>query len=92
MTASAGSDSARVIVGVAVVCPPPSQPDTSSSAGAYADLLLFDPAAVDDAATYQEPHQLAKGMETIIVNGRLVRKDGVFATELSGRVVTPERR
>lgn len=61
-------------------------------AGAYADLLLFDPAAVDDAATYQEPHQLAKGMETIIVNGRLVRKDGVFATELSGRVVTPERR
>ena len=59
--------------------------------GAFADVLLFDPAKVDDVATYQEPHQLAAGMDTIIVNGRLVRRDGVFAAELSGRVVTPDR-
>lgn len=60
--------------------------------GAYADVLVFDPASVNDAATYQDPHQLAEGMDTIIVNGRVVRRDGRFAAELSGRVVTPERR
>ncbi len=60
--------------------------------GAYADLLVFDPAKVNDAATYQEPHQLAEGMDTIIVNGKVVRQDGTFRSELSGRVVTPDRR
>lgn len=60
--------------------------------GAYADLLVFDPAKVNDAATYQEPHQLAEGMDTIIVNGKVVRQDGTFRSDLSGRVVTPDRR
>ena len=32
--------------------------------GAFADVLIFDPAKVNDAATYQEPHQLAEGMTT----------------------------
>ena len=30
-------------------------------AGALADVLIFDLAKVNDAATYQEPHQLAEG-------------------------------
>lgn len=60
--------------------------------GAFADVLIFDLARVNDAATYENPHQLAEGMDTIIINGRIARRDGAFATELSGRVVTPERR
>jgi N-acyl-D-aspartate/D-glutamate deacylase len=60
--------------------------------GAYADVLVFDPARVNDAATYQEPHQLAEGMDTIIVNGKVVRQDGTFRSDLAGRVVTPDRR
>jgi N-acyl-D-amino-acid deacylase len=59
--------------------------------GAYADIVLFDPAKVNDAATYQEPHQLAEGMTHIIVNGVLVRDGGNFTGALAGRVLFPQR-
>jgi N-acyl-D-amino-acid deacylase len=60
--------------------------------GAFADLLVFDPAKVNDAATYQDPHQLADGMTHIVVNGTLVRQNGTFTAALPGRVLAPERR
>jgi N-acyl-D-amino-acid deacylase len=59
--------------------------------GAFADLLVFDPAAINDAATYQEPHQLAQGMTHMLVNGVLVRENGAFTTALPGRVLAPDR-
>ena len=37
--------------------------------GAAADVLVFDPAAVRDTATYTKPHQLAEGMSCVFVNG-----------------------
>jgi N-acyl-D-aspartate/D-glutamate deacylase len=55
-------------------------------------VLLFDPAKVNDPASYQEPHQLAEGVTHIVVNGVLVREGGTFTRELPGRVLTPERR
>ena len=61
-------------------------------AGAFADLLIFDPAKVNDAATYQEPHQLSEGMTHIIVNGVVVRENANFSAALPGRVLSPERR
>jgi len=61
-------------------------------AGAYADVLIFDLAKVNDAATYDEPHQLSKGFDDIIVNGELARRNGKFTTALAGRVLRPERR
>ena len=45
-------------------------------AGAFADVLIFDLAKVNDAATYENPHQLAEGMTDIIVNGEVARRDG----------------
>jgi N-acyl-D-aspartate/D-glutamate deacylase len=60
--------------------------------GAYADIVLFDPGAVRDLATYEDPHQLAQGMTHIIVNGVVVREDGTFTNALAGRVLSPERR
>jgi N-acyl-D-aspartate/D-glutamate deacylase len=59
--------------------------------GAFADVLIFDPAKVNDAATYTEPHQLAEGMTHVFVNGVLVRDDGKFTSALPGRVLPPER-
>jgi N-acyl-D-amino-acid deacylase len=59
--------------------------------GAFADLIVFDPAKVNDPATYQDPHQLAEGMTHIVVNGVLVRENGAFAGDLPGRVLSPER-
>jgi N-acyl-D-amino-acid deacylase len=60
--------------------------------GAFADVLIFDPAKVNDAATYQDPHHLAEGMTHILVNGEVVRDSAKFTTALPGRVLTPERR
>jgi N-acyl-D-amino-acid deacylase len=60
--------------------------------GAFADILVFDPARVNDVATYQEPHQLAEGISHIVVNGVVVRENGTFANELPGKVLKPERR
>jgi N-acyl-D-aspartate/D-glutamate deacylase len=60
--------------------------------GAWADILVFDPARVRDAATYLEPHQLSEGMAFVLVNGVLVKDGDTFTGTLAGRVVTPERR
>ena len=61
-------------------------------AGAFADILIFDLTKVNDAATYADPHQFSEGMNDILVNGELVRRDGKFTSALPGRVLTPERR
>ena len=59
--------------------------------GAFADVVIIDLAKVNDAATYEKPHQLAEGMTDIIVNGEVARRDGKFTTALAGRVLRPER-
>ncbi len=61
-------------------------------AGAFADVLIFDLAKINDAATYENPHQLTEGMTDIIVNGEVARRDGRFTTALAGRVLRPERQ
>lgn len=44
--------------------------------GAFADLVLFDPATVADRATTDEPHALATGIERVWVNGAVVYEAG----------------
>jgi len=60
--------------------------------GAWADILIFDPKKVRDTATYLEPHQLAEGMEYVLVNGIVEKDAGAYTGKLGGRVVTPDRR
>jgi N-acyl-D-amino-acid deacylase len=55
--------------------------------GAFADVAIFDPATIEDAATYEQPQQLATGVPTVIVNGVIVREDGKFTDALPGRVL-----
>jgi N-acyl-D-amino-acid deacylase len=55
--------------------------------GAWADLVVFDPAAVVDRATYEDPHRLAEGMHYVVVNGRLAIDAGAFTGVLAGRVL-----
>ena len=57
--------------------------------GAYADLVIFDPDRVRDAATYADPQRLAEGVSWVLVNGVVVRADGQFTEALPGRVLRP---
>jgi N-acyl-D-aspartate/D-glutamate deacylase len=40
-------------------------------AGAVADLVLFDPARIDDRADFGAPHAYPEGIDVVIVNGRV---------------------
>lgn len=53
--------------------------------GYKADLLIFDPMLVKDLATYEDPHQMASGMEYIIINGILSKASVEIDVNLNGR-------
>jgi N-acyl-D-amino-acid deacylase len=55
--------------------------------GNYADIVIFDPATIKANATYDQPHQLATGVQNVFVNGTEVLKDGVHTGAKPGRVV-----
>jgi N-acyl-D-amino-acid deacylase len=55
--------------------------------GAVADLVIFDPAAIRDMATYAEPQRLATGVSHVFVNGIAVLDDGGFTDAAPGRVL-----
>jgi len=56
-------------------------------AGAFADIVIFDPAKVQDKATYQDPHQIAEGMSWVIVNGQIARRELEFTGARGGRAL-----
>jgi len=53
----------------------------------FADVVVFDPGAVRDHATYDDPHRYATGVEHVLVNGVPVLRDGEHTGALPGRVV-----
>ena len=55
--------------------------------GAYADLVVFDPATVADRATFEAPHQYPVGIEFVLVNGALAVDGGQFRDVRRGRVL-----
>jgi N-acyl-D-amino-acid deacylase len=55
--------------------------------GAFADVVVFDPATVADRATFDKPHQYAVGMRHVLVNGVPVLRDGEHTGALPGRAL-----
>ncbi|MFK7965631.1 MAG: amidohydrolase family protein [Burkholderiaceae bacterium] len=55
--------------------------------GAFADVVLFDPAVIIDSATFEQPAQPAAGIETVLVNGRRVWDAGSATGARPGRVL-----
>ncbi|MGH7323244.1 MAG: N-acyl-D-amino-acid deacylase family protein [Candidatus Rokuibacteriota bacterium] len=55
--------------------------------GFWADLTLFNPKAVAERATYDDPHQYAAGIATVIVNGVVVVDGGEHTGALPGRLL-----
>jgi N-acyl-D-amino-acid deacylase len=58
--------------------------------GYAADLVVFDPAAVSDRATFEQPHAYASGIPYVFVNGVAVVSKGEQTTARPGTVLTPE--
>ncbi|AIW15580.1 amidohydrolase family protein [Vibrio tubiashii] len=52
--------------------------------GAYADLVLFNPNTIKDTATFENPISMAKGVESVFVNGELSYLSGDVTKNRSG--------
>jgi N-acyl-D-aspartate/D-glutamate deacylase len=57
----------------------------SVQAGSFADVIVFDPATIREAATYVEPTRLSVGMRWVFVNGQVAVADGQPSGALAGR-------
>ena len=55
--------------------------------GYYADVAIFDPKTILDKATFEDPHQYAVGVISVIVNGQIVIDQGVHNGNRPGRVI-----
>ena len=55
--------------------------------GWFADVVVFDPARVQDLATFEEPHQYPIGIPWVIVNGKPAVENGEYRDIRSGRVL-----
>ncbi len=55
--------------------------------GYFADIAIFDPDEIQDHATFEDPHQLATGMQYVFVNGTMVLNQGEHTGAMPGRVV-----
>jgi N-acyl-D-amino-acid deacylase len=55
--------------------------------GYFADIVVFDPASIQDHATFAEPHRYATGVRDVFVNGVAVLRSGEHTGALPGRVV-----
>ncbi len=55
--------------------------------GAAADIVVFDEKTVSDLATFENPHQYAKGFKTVIVNGKVVFDGEEMTGEMSGKAL-----
>jgi N-acyl-D-amino-acid deacylase len=55
--------------------------------GMKADVVVFDPATVQDMSTYAKPDQYSQGIAWVLVNGTAVVADGTPTNALPGRIL-----
>ena len=55
--------------------------------GHFADVVVFDPARIQDHATFDQPHQYSTGVAHVLVNGVQVLRNGEHTGAKPGRVV-----
>ena len=53
--------------------------------GHHADMVVLDPARYIDTATYDKPHQYARGAVAVVVNGAVAVENGKATGVLAGR-------
>ena len=57
------------------------------AAGMDADLCVFDPEALRETGTYQEPCRMAAGMDTVLAAGVPVLEQGVLTGARPGHII-----
>lgn len=55
--------------------------------GSAADLVLFDPEAIRDMATYDEPKLPCKGIRYVLVNGQVALDEGKMTGARGGKTL-----
>jgi N-acyl-D-aspartate/D-glutamate deacylase len=60
--------------------------------GAAGDVVMFDPAAVADRATFTDPFQYPAGIPHVLVGGAFAVRDGEQTPARSGRAVRVGQR
>jgi len=55
--------------------------------GYFADLVIFNPETVSDEATVAEPHKLSEGIETVLVNGKIVFENKKTTELYPGKII-----
>ena len=56
-------------------------------AGAFADIVVFDPDKIMDRATFEQPATPAAGISLVLVNGQAIWRDGASTGARPGRVL-----
>ena len=56
--------------------------------GMAADVTVFDPNAIADHATYEDPARPSDGIRDVVVNGRIALRNGAPTGERAGRALT----
>jgi N-acyl-D-amino-acid deacylase len=56
--------------------------------GFSADVVVFDPNTIRDAATFEKPHQYAEGIPFVVVNGAVVVRKGEHTRARAGQALT----
>jgi N-acyl-D-aspartate/D-glutamate deacylase len=52
-----------------------------------ADIAIWDDATIADRATFEQPHQYAVGVHTVVVNGQIVFENNAMTPARPGRVL-----
>jgi N-acyl-D-amino-acid deacylase len=55
--------------------------------GYFADLVVFNPGKIIDCATWKNPHQYPKGIDSVIVNGQVVIRENEHTGKLPGKIL-----
>jgi N-acyl-D-amino-acid deacylase len=59
--------------------------------GYFADIVVFDPNNITDLATFAKPHQYARGVQYVWVNGTMTLAKGEHTGAKSGRFLKRQR-
>jgi len=53
----------------------------------FADIVIFDPATIEDKATIDKPYQYSVGIEYVLVNGEIILDQGKYTDERAGAII-----